>query len=156
MKKSILAFSIILLSISSLSIFAEKNSPTPLKSGDKLTLSDFKTTNAGIKYKITKVGSGDKPVFGETLTVHYTGHLLQGSNVVGSKFDSSVTRNQPFQFKLGARQVISGWEMSLSEMQTGEERIVILPSKLAYGNRATGTIPSDSTLVFEIKLIKTS
>lgn len=129
-----------------------------LKTGDILSLSEFEKTNHHILYKITKKGTGKKPVQGETVLVHYTGYLLVDGKKVGFKFDSSLDRNAPFSFKLGARppQVITGWEISLADMKIGEERIVILPSKHAYGSRATGTIPADSTLIFEIKLIKAS
>lgn len=129
---------------------------TALKSGDLLTLSEFTKTNSGIMYKITKKGTGNKPCLGETVVVHYTGYLLVDGKKVGIKFDSSVDRDMPFSFKLGARQVITGWEISLADMKIGEERIVILPAKHAYGNRATSKIPADSTLIFEISLIKAS
>lgn len=129
---------------------------TALKSGDSLVLSEFTKTNSGIMFKITKKGSGDKPCLGETVVVHYTGYLLIDGKKVGLKFDSSLDRDMPFSFKLGARQVITGWEISLADMKIGEERIVILPAKHAYGNRATSKIPADSSLIFEISLIKAS
>jgi len=135
---------------------SKNKAATPLKVGDKLTMSDFTKTNSGVMFKVVQKGSGSKPYFGENVVVHYNGYLLQGTDTVGIKFDSSVDRDMPFQFKLGARQVISGWEISLADMQVGEERIVILPSKQAYGSRATAKIPADSTLIFEIKLIQTT
>lgn len=128
----------------------------PIKTGDSLVLSEFTKTNTGIMYKIVKKGSGEKPLLGETLVVHYSGYLLVDGKKVGSQFDSSFKRNMPFSFKLGAHQVISGWEISLADMKMGETRIVILPSKHAYGNRATSQIPADSSLIFEITLIKAS
>ena len=121
-----------------------------------LNLSDFTKMPSGIMYKIVKKGTGDKPVNGETLTVNYSGYLLVDGKKVGLKFDSSFDRNQPFNFKLGTRMVIPGWEISLADMKVGETRIVVLPSKQAYGNRATASIPADSTLIFEITLIKAS
>ena len=129
---------------------------TALKPGDTLVLSEFTKTNSGIMYKITKKGAGDKPCLGENVVVHYTGYLLVDGKKVGFKFDSSLDRDMPFNFKLGARQVITGWEITLADMKIGEERIVILPSKHAYGNRATSKIPADSSLIFEITLIKAS
>jgi peptidylprolyl isomerase len=129
---------------------------TALKPGDTLVLSEFTKTNSGIMYKITKKGAGNKPCLGENLVVHYTGYLLVDGKKVGIKFDSSLDRDMPFTFKLGARQVITGWEITLADMKIGEERIVILPSKHAYGNRATSKIPADSSLIFEISLIKAS
>jgi FKBP-type peptidyl-prolyl cis-trans isomerase len=124
--------------------------------GDILNLSEFTSMPSGIKYKIIKKGSGDKAVKGEIVTVHYTGWLLVDGKKVGLKFDSSFDRHQPFSFKLGSNQVIPGWEISLADMKVGETRIVVLPSKQAYGSRATASIPADSTLIFEINVIKAS
>ena len=136
----------------------------PLKIGDKLNLNsstEFTQTNDGIYYKTVKAGTGKAPFKGEKLTVHYTGHFLvkkmndkkQTEYFVGEIFDSSVHRKQPFTFTLGMRQVISGWDKMLATMKKGEVRIVVLPSKEAYGSRATGTIPADSSLIFIIEFI---
>ncbi len=105
------------------------------------------------KYKIIKSSDQQKAQLGDTVTVHYTGCLLKGVNQVGQKFDSSLDRGEPFQFNLGYRQVIEGWELSLADMKIGEERIVILPPQLAYGNRAISVIPANSFLIFDIKLL---
>ena len=122
---------------------------------DKLKLTDFKEAKNGIKYKIIKKSQNQsKPLLGEKVTVHYTGWLLEGKDTVGIVFDSSVTRNKTFSFTLGAKQVISGWEFSVADMNIGEKRIVILPPKQAYGAQSTGKIPSNSTLIFEIELFK--
>lgn len=168
MKRTISLASILFLTMNSLSIQALidpntvqnkiiklKTTPT-LRPGEFLILSDFTKMPSGIMYKIIKKGTGEKPLQGEVLVVHYTGYLLVDGKQVGLKFDSSMDRNQPFQFKLGSRQVIPGWEVSLADMKIGEERIIILPAKQAYGNRATSMIPADSTLIFEITLIKAS
>ena len=134
-----------------------KTSANPsIQSGDILNLSEFTKMPNGIMYKTIKKGTGSKPVNGEVLTVHYSGYLLVEGKKVGLSFDSSLKRNAPFQFKLGARMVIPGWEISLADMKVGETRIVILPSKQAYGSRATASIPADSTLIFEITLLKAS
>ncbi|MGZ6250430.1 MAG: FKBP-type peptidyl-prolyl cis-trans isomerase [Candidatus Chromulinivorax sp.] len=123
-----------------------------LQYGQTINFSEFTKTNSGIMFKIVTKGSGEKPLLGENLVVDYTGYLLVDGKKIGSKFDSSLDRNQPFSFKLGARQVIQGWEISLADMKIGETRIVILPANLAYGSRATSQIPANSTLVFEITL----
>ncbi len=123
-----------------------------LQSNDILNLQEFKKSNSGIHYKVTKEGTGSKPYPGETVTVHYTGWLLEGDKL-GAKFDSSKDRNQHFKFKLGQGMVIKGWELSLADMKTGETRIVILPADLAYGAHGAGNvIPPNATLVFEIEL----
>ncbi len=126
-----------------------------IATGDTLHLEDFTTSKHGIKYKTIKSSNEAKPQIGDAITVHYTGWLLQGVNQVGQKFDSSVDRGQSFQFNLGYKQVIEGWELSLSDMKIGEERIVILPPELAYGNRAISVIPANSFLIFDIKLLAT-
>lgn len=131
-----------------------KKQKSYLQEGQTLNLAEFKSGEHAITYKIIKEGNGSKPYAGEKLTVHYTGHLLDGKNKVGKKFDSSVDRGKPFTFTLGSKQVISGWEHTLADMKTGETRIVILPPDQAYGNRATPTIPANSTLIFEITCIK--
>lgn len=123
--------------------------------GEVLHLEDFTTSKHGITYKIIKESNQPKPEVGDIVTVHYTGCLLQGVNQVGKKFDSSIDRGEPFQFTLGFGQVIKGWDLSLADMKVGEERIVLLPAHLAYGDRSVSVIPAKSTLIFDIKLIAT-
>lgn len=125
-----------------------------ITTGQILHLEDFTTSKHGIMYKITKSSDQPKAQLGDTVTVHYSGFLLKGKKEVGTKFDSSLDRGQTFQFNLGYQQVIQGWELSLADMRVGEERIVILPSQLAYGNRAVSIIPANSTLIFEISLLE--
>ncbi len=125
-----------------------------ITTGQTLPLEDFNHSKHGIKYQIVHPSTATEKVqLGDLLTVHYTGCLLKGANQVGQKFDSSLDRGEPFQFQLGSRQVIEGWELSLADMKVGEERIVILPPQLAYGNRAVSIIPANSFLIFDIKLV---
>ena len=105
-------------------------------------------TDSGLRMIIHKEGNGDKPTTGQTLTVHYTGFLENGS-----KFDSSHDRNQPFKFPLGQGRVIRGWDEALSIMSKGEKRTVIIPPELGYGDKAKRKIPANSILIFEIELI---
>jgi len=121
--------------------------------GETLHLEDFTTSKHGIKYKIITPSNEPKAQIGDVVSVHYTGWLLKGINQVGQKFDSSVDRGEPFQFDLGYKQVIEGWELSLSDMRIGEERLVILPPQLGYGNRSVSVIPANSFLIFNIKLL---
>ena len=121
--------------------------------GETLHLEDFTTSKHGIKYKIIKSSEQQKAQLGDIVTVHYSGYLLNGINQVGQKFDSSLDRGEPFQFNLGGRQVIEGWELSLADMKIGEERVIILPPELAYGNQSVSIIPANSFLIFDIKLI---
>ncbi len=108
------------------------------------------TTPSGLKYLLTKEGEGEAtPRPGDTLTVHYTGTLLEGA-----KFDSSRDRGTPFRFPVGRGRVIRGWDEAFLGMRRGEQRTLIIPPDLAYGVRgAGGVIPPNATLIFEVELI---
>ncbi len=98
------------------------------------------------------VGTGDVAVIGSVLTVHYTGRLPDGT-----VFDSSLNRNEPFQFKLGAGMVIKGWDEGLQGMKVGGKRILIIPPEYGYGPEGIpGVIPENSAIIFEVELLKVS
>ena len=113
------------------------------------------TTKSGLKYIDEKVGTGDAATAGATVQVHYTGWLYVDGKK-GKKFDSSVDRGQPFQFKLGGKQVIAGWDEGVEGMKIGGKRELIIPPDLGYGGRdvGNGLIPANSTLDFEVELLK--
>jgi FKBP-type peptidyl-prolyl cis-trans isomerase len=95
------------------------------------------------------VGDGEEAVAGQTVEVHYTGWLTDGT-----KFDSSHDRDQTFSFKLGGGQVIAGWDQGVAGMKIGGTRKLTIPSDLGYGERgAGGVIPPNATLVFKVELI---
>ena len=108
-------------------------------------------TPEGIYIVTTKKGTGAQPQPMQTVTVHYTGKLLDGT-----EFDSSVKRGEPFSFMLGARQVIPGWEVAVSKMHVGEKATVLIPSDFAYGERGNYAIPPFSPLVFDIEVLSVS
>jgi FKBP-type peptidyl-prolyl cis-trans isomerase FkpA len=110
------------------------------------------TTPTGLQYEDTLVGDGPEAKSGR-ITVHYTGWLYNNGQQ-GAKFDSSKDRNDPFQFHLGAGQVIQGWDQGFAGMKVGGKRTLIIPSQLGYGSRgAGGVIPPNATLKFDVELL---
>jgi FKBP-type peptidyl-prolyl cis-trans isomerase len=108
------------------------------------------TTASGLKYEDESVGSGTEAKAGNTVEVHYTGWLADGT-----KFDSSRDRGRPFSFKIGAGQVIKGWDEGVAGMWVGGKRKLIIPAALGYGKRGAGSvIPPDAELTFEVELLK--
>tara|TARA_B100001964_G_C14172942_1_gene572396 strand:+ start:131 stop:919 length:789 start_codon:yes stop_codon:yes gene_type:complete len=108
------------------------------------------TTSTGLQYQDLVIGGGEFPQLGDKVLVHYTGKLEDGSI-----FDSSVDRDQPFEFPLGMGRVIKGWDEGLATMQVGGKRILTIPSHLGYGERGAGNrIPPGATLIFEVELLE--
>ena len=110
---------------------------------------------SGLKIKTLKNGYGKAAEPGDFVTVHYTGWLYDENapDMRGEKFDSSVDRNQRFQFPLGAGRVIKGWDEGVAGMLVGEKRELTIPPEMGYGDRGAGAvIPPGATLVFEVEL----
>ena len=108
------------------------------------------TTDSGLQIEEIRVGNGESAVAGQFVSVHYTGWLTDGS-----KFDSSKDRNEPFDFPLGQRNVIAGWDEGVQGMRVGGVRKLTIPPHLGYGARgAGGVIPPNATLVFEVELLE--
>lgn len=106
------------------------------------------STPSGLYYVTTQSGNGEKPQVGASIKVHYTGKLLDGT-----VFNSSVSRNEPFQFDLGLGQVIPGWDEGFQLMSKGEKATLYIPYYLAYGSGGYGVIPPFETLIFDVELI---
>ena len=112
------------------------------------------TTPTGLQITDSKVGTGATPKPGQTCVMHYTGWLYE-NGAKGKKFDSSVDRGEPFEFPIGQKRVIAGWDEGVASMKVGGKRTLIIPPALGYGARgAGGVIPANATLLFEIELLK--
>jgi peptidylprolyl isomerase len=111
------------------------------------------TTASGLQIIDSTVGTGATPKPGQICVMHYTGWLYENGKK-GKKFDSSVDRNEPFEFPIGARKVIAGWDEGVATMKVGGKRTLIIPPELGYGARgAGGVIPPNATLMFDVELL---
>jgi peptidylprolyl isomerase len=127
--------------------FAMSSSLHAQTAGNVVTMPD------GLKIIDVKVGTGPSPKPGQTCVMHYTGWLYE-NGVKGAKFDSSVDRNEPFEFPIGSGHVIRGWDEGVATMKVGGKRTLIIPPALGYGARgAGGVIPPNATLMFDVELL---
>lgn len=117
--------------------------PEATSSGNIMTMDN------GLKTEDEVVGTGAEAVSGKKITVNYAGTLTDGT-----KFDSSYDRGTPFSFNLGAGEVIAGWDQGVAGMKVGGKRKLTIPPSLGYGAQAAGAIPPNSTLIFEVELLK--
>jgi FKBP-type peptidyl-prolyl cis-trans isomerase FkpA len=113
-------------------------------------VAEMSASVTNLQVEDTKVGSGPEAQAGQRVSVHYTGTLMDGT-----KFDSSRDRNEPFEFRLGAGEVIPGWDQGVRGMRVGGTRKLTIPANLAYGARgAGGAIPPNAALKFDIELLE--
>lgn len=140
--------SLCLFSVYASEVQAQTRRRTPRSPAPK-SASAAITTPSGLTYLITKKGTGAQLKAGDTVIMNYTGTLT-----TGVKFDSSFDRNEPFAFKLGAGQVIKGWDEGVGKLRVGDQAILVLPGKLAYGLRGVpNVIPPDATLIFIVEVL---
>lgn len=132
-------------------IFDYRSKATNIPSGADTNTMDAQNFGAiGLKIEVLKEGSGEGAKTDDKVTVHYAGTFTDGR-----KFDSSIDRGRPFSFQLGAGQVIPGWDKGLLGMKVGEKRRLTIPSELGYGAQGSGgTIPPNTTLIFEVEMLK--
>jgi FKBP-type peptidyl-prolyl cis-trans isomerase len=115
----------------------------------EINIQDEETVSAELKIEVVQEGKGQEAKNGDTLTVHYSGYLEDGT-----KFDSSLDGGEPFVFQIGQGRVIQGWEKGLLGMKVGEKRKITIPPELGYGSSgAGGVIPPNATLIFEVELL---
>ena len=133
--------------IITLAVFAFNNINAQEKKNSNKKPITMKTAS-GLEYTIKEKGTGKKPAIGDKVVVHYTGKLLNDT-----VFDSSVKRGQPFTFTLGAGQVIKGWDEAFQLLQVGDKATIKFGPELGYGPQAMGSIPANSTLIFDIELL---
>ena len=143
MKVKLIVALICLFSIYAFEIEAQTKRRPPRSSSAAIT------TPSGLTYLITKKGTGPQLKTGDTVVLNYTGTLTDGV-----KFDSSHDRNEPLSFKLGAGQVIKGYDEGLSKLHVGDHAILVIPGKLAYGPKGIpNVIPPNATLIFIIEVV---
>jgi FKBP-type peptidyl-prolyl cis-trans isomerase FkpA len=109
---------------------------------------DLQDAGGGLQFADLATGSGPEAAHGQSVTVHYTGWLTDGR-----KFDSSRDRGSPFSFRLGAGEVIRGWDQGVAGMRVGGRRRLEIPPELGYGSRGVGPIPGGATLIFAVELL---
>jgi FKBP-type peptidyl-prolyl cis-trans isomerase len=127
--------------------------PAAIRTASAQTAGKPMTTASGLQIIDSKVGTGASPKSGQTCVMHYTGWLYENGQK-GKKFDSSVDRNEPFEFPIGQRRVIAGWDEGVGSMKVGGKRTLIIPPELGYGARgAGGVIPPNATLMFDVELL---
>lgn len=143
----VLVIGILALGIASLFIFRITDSFLPVQRPEQTKTMDTTETKE-LKIEDTKVGTGREVKSGDTVVIHYLGTLPNGT-----KFDSSYDRGQPFETKIGTGQVIKGWDLGVVGMKVGGKRKLTIPPSLGYGQQAVGTIPANSTLIFEVELL---
>jgi FKBP-type peptidyl-prolyl cis-trans isomerase len=138
-----------MLVLTSTMLFAQGGGKTDTSAPSKVT-GEPKKTASGVSYWDITVGTGAVAEKGKTVTVHYTGWLTNGK-----KFDSSVDRGDPFSFKLGAHEVILGWDEGVAGMKIGGKRQLKIPPEAGYGQQGTpgGPIPPNATLIFDVELL---
>ncbi len=137
---------VLFLSIISLSVGCTKSCTQDKKAADQKQIPEVKD----LLMQEMAVGAGDEAKDGDTVKVHYRGTFMDGK-----EFDSSHSRNQPFEFKLGTKQVIEGWDIGVRGMKVGGKRILVVPPHMAYGDKgAGGVIPPNTPLKFEVELLE--
>lgn len=161
-KAFLMAISVILILIGGMYFLDKKSSRENLQEENKPEIKEQaqenvqdeqlanNENNMGLDIKVIQEGTGERMTrSGDTIAVHYTGKLTDGT-----KFDSSVDRGTPFEFTIGKGMVIQGWDQGLLDMKVGEKRTLTIPAEMGYGARGAGSaIPPNATLIFDVELV---
>jgi FKBP-type peptidyl-prolyl cis-trans isomerase len=150
-KNKIITILIILFFIISFYLLTNKSNKSEIKNPDSTKIimpTLIPSQVAELKIEDTKIGTGREVKSGDTVVMHYTGILEDGT-----KFDSSLDRNQPFETQIGVGQVIQGWDKGIPGMKIGGKRKLTIPYQMAYGENGYGPIPPKATLIFEVELV---
>lgn len=141
---------LLILAAAAFLVYTSRTPAKPAASGIPTVDPGIKTvtTADGLQYQDIVVGTGQEAKANDQVSVHYTGWLTDGT-----KFDSSVDRNQPFEFTLGTGGVIQGWDEGVAGMKVGGKRRLIIPPQLGYKESGSGPIPPNATLIFDIELL---
>jgi FKBP-type peptidyl-prolyl cis-trans isomerase len=144
----VLVIGIIVLAIASLFIFRVSDNFMPAAPGKQTEKMNNATDSKELKIEDIKIGEGQEVKSGDNIVIHYLGTLTDGT-----KFDSSYDRGQPFETQIGVGQVIKGWDEGVVGMKVGGKRKLTIPPDLGYGSQSAGSIPPNSTLIFEVELV---
>ena len=144
--KTVGAILVVILIVAGIAILASNKKGENTNSDNQAGQTE---ANVDLKIEDLKVGEGAEAKAGNLVKVNYTGTLTDGT-----KFDSSYDRNEPFEFTLGAGQVIEGWDKGFAGMKVGGQRKLTIPPSMGYGDQTVGSIPANSTLVFEVELLE--
>lgn len=149
MKQAIIVLAVVIVTVGILVVQTKSQTARPNTNAPTKVTGDGVKTDSGLQYWDIKVGTGTEAKKGSKVKVHYTGWLTSGK-----KFDSSVDSGQPFDFTIGAGQVIKGWEEGVAGMKVGGKRQLRIPPNLAYGDAGyPGAIPQKATLIFDVQLL---
>jgi FKBP-type peptidyl-prolyl cis-trans isomerase len=148
MKKIVLIVVILIIATSVFYFLSNKGKEPKFEENKNIIPTNNVQTINSMKIETLKQGTGEGAKNGDRVIVHYTGTLENGT-----KFDSSLDRNQPFSFTLGTGQVIQGWDLGVLGMKINEKRKLTIPPELGYGSTGIGPIPPNATLIFEVELL---
>lgn len=147
-KKLSIIIIVLVILVGGYSVFSDKQETVTKYTDTNPATQNMATDSAKLQIEDIKVGEGREVTSGDTVVMHYSGTLEDGT-----KFDSSYDRGTPFETRIGVGQVIEGWDMGVPGIKIGGKRKLVIPPALGYGERGIGPIPPNATLIFEVELL---